>query len=201
MKYNPYKHHRRSIRLKGYDYSQDGAYFITLCAYNRELLFGDIIDQKMILNNTGQIAYDEWIKTAEMRPNIELGEFIIMTNHVHGIIIINNTEYCCRGTMHRAPTLMPHGPVSEQFGKPMSNTIPIIIRGYKSSLTKQINILRIMPGAPVWQHNYFERIIRDETEYYRIENYIKNNPNHWAEDKNNPLNFNNYRGVANATGS
>jgi len=88
MKYDPDKHHRRSVRLKGYDYSQNGAYFITICTQNRECLFGKIVNRKMLINDAGKIAYDEWIKTGKMRKNIIIDQFIIMPNHIHGIIII-----------------------------------------------------------------------------------------------------------------
>lgn len=88
MKYNPDIHHRRSIRLKGYDYSQNGLYFITICTHNRHHLFGTITNDQMALNPIGKIAHDEWLKTESMRPNIRLHEFIVMPNHIHGIIEI-----------------------------------------------------------------------------------------------------------------
>ena len=119
MKYNPDIHHRGSIRLKGYDYSQAGLYFITICTQNRKCIFGKIIDNAKgtmicILNEYGRIAEREWIKTLQMRPNIHLDVFVIMPNHIHGIIKINKIGNC-RGTMHRArmPT-MYHAPTVEQ---------------------------------------------------------------------------------------
>ena len=179
MKYHTDIHHRRSIRLKGYDYSQAGLYFITLCTQNRLHLFGEIINDVRgtticALNTYGQIAEREWIRTSEMRPDIHLDVFVIMPNHIHGIIEITR-----RGTMHRAPATAP---TVEQFGKPTSNTIPTIIRGYKSSVTKQINILRDHPGVSVWQRNYYEHIIRDEKSYYKIAEYIQTNPLKWRDD-------------------
>ena len=139
MKYNSDIHHRKSIRLKDYDYSQSGAYFVTICAYNRECLLGKIVDGKMRLNEYGLIAQDEWKRTKVIRKNIEIDEFIVMPNHMHGIIIIkDNGINFGRGTMHRAPTI-------ESFGKPTTNTIPTIIRGYKSAVTNQINKLRNTP--------------------------------------------------------
>ena len=184
------KHHRRSIRLKEYDYSQVGLYFITICTQKHLCLFGKIEEGKMILNEYGIIAEKELIKTSEMRPNIHLDEFIIMPNHIHGIIEITNR----RGTMRRAPSMHRYptsyrAPKVEQFGKPTSNTIPTIIRGYKSALTKQINILRNQPGVPVWQRNYFEHIIRNEKEMNETREYIINNPLKWDLDKQNPNNI------------
>ena len=177
MKYSPDIHHRRSIRLKGYDYSQAGLYFITICTQNRLCLFGKIVDDGRgtticVLNEYGGIAQKEWIQTSKMRPNIRLDVFVIMPNHMHGIIEITDG----RGTMHRAPTV-------EQFGKPTSNTIPTIIRGYKSSVTKQINILRNQHSVPVWQRNYYEHIIRNEKSYDQISEYIQTNPLKWQDDK------------------
>ncbi len=250
----PSPHNRRSIRLKGYDYSRAGLYFITICTKDRLPLFGEIgvgADTRvcpdnekffpvMTLNDAGMIARDEWVKTAVMRPNIEIDAFVVMPNHVHGIIVINDIgiDYeIRRGTMHRAPTYnnaptdnndyannefpptiprtgtvpraptcnnaptydndhannefsptisrtgtVPRAPQIEQFGKPTSNTIPTIIRGYKSAVTARINTLRNTPGASVWQRNYYEHIIRDEESYRRIAEYIHNNPANWRED-------------------
>jgi putative transposase len=129
MKYNPEIHHRRSIRLQGYDYGQAGLYFITICAWQRQCIFGEIEDGEMHLNSLGEIARDEWIRTAKMRPNIDIAEFVVMPNHIHGIIAIGNGDIDGmdtngRGTMHRAPT-----DGTEKFGKSTSNTIPTIGNG------------------------------------------------------------------------
>ena len=94
-KYNPHAHHRKSIRLKGYDYSQAGLYFITICCQDRICRFGNVFNGQMILNAYGIIAFNEWLKTAELRPNVELGEFIIMPNHMHAIIRLSG-----RGELH-----------------------------------------------------------------------------------------------------
>lgn len=101
MKYNPEKHHRRSIRLRGYDYSQPGAYFITICTKNRVCLFGDVVDGKMVMSPLGKIVADEWIKTGEIRHNVDLDEWVVMPNHFHGILIINNRG----GTARHVPTI------------------------------------------------------------------------------------------------
>ncbi len=92
MKYDPNKHHRRSIRLKGYDYSSAGAYFITICAYQRACLFGEIVDGMMQLNEFGQIVADEWLKSSEIRREIALDEWVVMPNHIHGIVFIQPVE-------------------------------------------------------------------------------------------------------------
>jgi REP element-mobilizing transposase RayT len=117
MKYNPNIHHRRSIRLKGYDYSQNGLYFITICTQNREHLFGTITNGQMALNPMGEIAHTEWFKTASMRPNIRLHEFIAMPNHIHGIIeIIPTPPHPVRTHCMRPPDMPNHGQ-SERLGR------------------------------------------------------------------------------------
>lgn len=182
MRYNPEKHHRRSIRLPGFDYTQDGSYFITICTIDHICIFGNILNGKMVLNEFGKIVKTEWLKTAEMRNNIEIDEFVVMPNHIHGILNIVS----CGGTMHRAPTT----PQFESFGKPVPGSIPTIVRGFKSTVTKQINVMRNAPGTSVWQGNYYEHVIRNETALNRIRNYIICNPSKWQTDKKNPKNLN-----------
>lgn len=118
-KYNPNIHHRRSIRLKGYDYSSEGLYFITICCHNKVCLFGHVVNGAMVLNEYGQVAFNEWIKTPEIRPNVELGEFIVMPNHIHGIIRITR-----RGESH-SPNIESNTPDSESHssdGRGVLNT-------------------------------------------------------------------------------
>jgi len=175
---NSQRHHRRSIRLKGYDYSQAGAYFITICTQDRACLFGDVVDGEMRLNDVGGMVHDEWLRTADMRPNVELDAFVVMPNHFHGIIILHPDG---RGTLQRTPTT-----TVEQFGKPTSNTVPTIVRLFKSASTKRINEHRGTPGVSVWQRNYYEHIIRNEESLNRIRQYIYENPARWDMDRNNP---------------
>jgi putative transposase len=172
------KPNRRSIRLKDYNYSQAGAYYMTICTHNRECLFGQIDEGEIELNEQGQIVQAEWYKTAQIRPNLAMDEFIVMPNHIHGIIFINNPS---RGTMHRAPT-----PIVEQFGKPVSNSLPTIIRGFKSAVTTRIKRIRNTYAIPVWQRNYYEHIIRNEIDLEEIRKYIQTNPLKWLEDENHP---------------
>ncbi len=164
---------RKSIRLKTFNYSQVGAYYITLCSLNRTCLFGEICDDQVTLSPFGKIVFYEWLNTPILRPNIQLDEFIVMPNHSHGIIIINET---CRGVLQYAPTNMFRSPLQ---------TVGAIVRGFKSAVTNKINILRKSPGQPVWQRNYFEHIIRDDSDMERIREYIYNNPKNWETDENN----------------
>ena len=175
MGFDPDKHHRRSIRLAGYDYSQMGAYFITLGVHNQDCLLGEIADGIMRLNPIGEIVRSEWITTGQIRPRIRIDAFVIMPNHFHGILVI---DCIGRGTLQRAPTV-------EQFGHPTSDSIPTIVRLYKSATTKRINLLRETPGKAFWQRNYYEQIIRDEAQFGHIREYIETNPARWAEDSEN----------------
>jgi putative transposase len=178
MANNPDKHQRRSIRLKDYDYSQAGAYFIAICTYNKECVLGNVVDGEMVLNEYGHAIEEEWMRTADIRNNVALDVFVVMPNHFHGILVIEDK---CRGTVHRAPTL-------EQFAKPTSGSLPTIVRYFKSAVTRRINDLRGTPYTPVWQRNYYEHVIRDEDDLNEIRKYIANNPLKWDLDRENPQN-------------
>jgi putative transposase len=224
--YNPEIHHRKSIRLKGYDYSQEGLYFITICCQDRKHRFGEVILNNdgiadMQLSPVGQIAYDEWYNTAKIRPNIELGAFVVMPNHIHGIIHItrrvelhstkielhstkielhstkielHSTNIELHSTKIDSPSI---NRIDDEFEsnkfdsekkvecnstlRGPTQTIGAIVRGYKSSVTKQSKILGVY--EKIWQRNYYEHIIRDENSYKRIAEYIVNNPSNWIQDK------------------
>ncbi len=174
-RYNPNIHHRRSIRLSSYDYAQAGAYFVTLCAHRRECLFGTIDNDAMVLNGYGEIVREE-LKSSEIRLEIRLGEYVIMPNHFHAIVCIVNNRNDRRGDRPVAPT----GPTPQSIGA--------LIAGFKSAVTKRINAIRNTPSISVWQRNYYEHIIRNETDYYRIAKYITDNPRCWREDSLHPAN-------------
>ncbi|GIV57081.1 MAG: hypothetical protein KatS3mg040_1849 [Candidatus Kapaibacterium sp.] len=194
MTYDPEQHHRRSIRLPGYDYVQAGGYFITICTHDRTNMFGEVVDGEMQVNAVGEVVCAEWFRTAQIRPYVRLydDEFVVMPNHIHGIIwIINDDVGATRrvaptrrvahrvGATHRvAPTDPPRGPASGSIGA--------IVGQFKSITTKRINALRGTPGAPVWQRNYYEHIIRTEDALQRIREYIATNPLRWHLDRENP---------------
>jgi len=174
MSYNPEIHHRHSIRLKGYDYSQAGLYFITICSQYKIHLFGTIVNNTMMLNDIGKIVDEEWVISEKIRDEIKLHEYIIMPNHLHAIVEIV-------GANGRSPV---HGFALQ------AKSIGSLMSGFKSSATVRINKMRKSPWQAVWQRNYWEHIIRNENEYFRIAEYIRNNPLKWKNDKLNNGNGN-----------
>ncbi|MCL6444977.1 MAG: hypothetical protein K6T83_16245 [Alicyclobacillus sp.] len=144
MKYDPEKHNRRSIRLKGYDYSQPGAYFVTIVTQDRACLFGGVVDAEMRLNDAGCIAHQCWTDIPNHFPHVQLDAFIVMPNHVHGILVIAHhaapDDVGARHAVPQPPTAS-HNPTVEQFGKPVHGSIPTIVRSFKSATTKRINAL------------------------------------------------------------
>ena len=183
MKYNPEYHHRRSIRLQGYDYSQTGIYFVTICTHQRQCLFGEIRNGKMILNQIGKIVSQEWLKSAEIRQEITLDEWIIMPNHLHGIVAIDKKENYqgadhFKGEDHFKGASL--APLQEDKRKPKS--LSSFIGGFKSSVTKRIKPICDHSNPVIWQRNYYESIVRDENQLNQIREYIINNPQKWDED-------------------
>ena len=173
MNHDLANHHRRSIRLRGYDYRQTGAYFVTICAQSRECLFGDVIDRQVRENEIGAAARDEWLRSADIRREIGLDAFVVMPNHLHGIVVIRHV-----GAHGRAP--LP--PTTNRPPRSLGS----FVAGFKSAATRRINTIRGTPGLPVWQRNYYERIVRDDRELDAIRRYIEENPARWAEDPENP---------------
>jgi len=182
MKYNPDKHHRMSIRLPGYDYTQEGMYFITICIWQRECLLGNIVGEKtykdsetlsnihgslsqpsvyLELSRYGQIVEYNWQVLAKKFSNVVLDKFVIMPNHIHGIIQLQASG-----------------------GRALSE----IIQNFKTSAARRINQLRSGKYLPVWQRNYYEHIIRNEESLQKIRDYIVNNPVSWNQDKLHPNN-------------
>jgi REP element-mobilizing transposase RayT len=160
---------RRSIRLKDYDYRQSGYYFVTLCVNDRRNLLGGIDGGRMNLNDAGKIVNNAWQWLGEQYEYVELDEFVVMPNHIHGIICIR------RGGSRTAPTIKPLGR---------------LVGAFKTTSTKQINIMLKTPGVQFWQRNYYEHIIRNDNELTRIREYILHNPAQWPNDRNNLENKN-----------
>ena len=178
-RYDPEKHHRRSIRLPGWDYRSRGAYFVTIATQGRECLFGEVVDGEMVLSDFGNVVVEEWERTAQLRPYVRLDAFVVMPNHVHGIIwIVDDDTAMVVGAQRRcAPTTPPNV---------LPRSLGAIVRAFKSAVTKRINLMRETPGAPVWQRNYYERIVRNEQELNATRQYILDNPINWQGDTENP---------------
>jgi len=204
---------RRSIRLKGYDYADVGNYFVTICTKNRECLLGEIHDGRMMLSVTGEIANLEWLNTPKVRPGIELGPFVIMPNHLHGIMTIysrrgdppgrpealtTESNQINQGVPAERPCVPSENPLeidreikdrAFQRNAPTlkSGTIGAIIGQFKSLSAKKIRETECMGFH--WQRNYYEHIIRDQSELEKVRKYILANPKNWAEDQDNPVNY------------
>ena len=186
MNYNPDRYRRRSIRLKGHDYSKPGYYHVTICSQDRECLFGEIIDRKMTLNEIGEIIDMQWRNLSVKYPRIGNNDYVIMPNHLHRIIHIQR-----RGGV--APPVDGKSP-----GNPGAGTAPLhktpnlgqIVGFLKYITTKLVNTMYETPGKKLWQRGFFDQILRNETDVYEIRTYIKNNPRNWIDDEYNPENEN-----------
>ena len=181
------KYRGQTIRASWWDYGWNGAYFITICTKNREHYFGEIVNGNMVLSHTGVIADIFWYEIPHHDPFAELGEFVVMPNHIHGILILDKPGIVVEA-LHATP--LQQSPPDQQSppGKnekmaaisPKSHTVSTIIRSYKSAVTYHANRLGFENG---WQSRFHDHIIRDFAEFERISNYIRNNPRNWKEDK------------------
>ena len=175
MTFDPEKHGRTSIRLPDYDYSQPGAYFVTLCVAGRRCIFGGIADGEMRLNQIGKFVTEQWAGLSNHYRNAVVDAFVIIPNHIHGIVHLTDASTVSVGAgfqpAHAAdPTKPPHG-------------LPEIIRGFKTYTARIINQHANTSGQPVWQRNYYEHVVRTEGDLDGIRRYIVENPMNWAEDR------------------
>ena len=216
MKYDPQKHHRRSIRLKGYDYTQPGAYFVTFCTYQRDEILGEILHGEMKLSALGKILQEEWFRTAQIRKEIQLfdDEFIVMPNHGHGIIRIIETagadgvrpedgvhqinqdahgdDQDARDKDQDARGENQDAPGENQDARGASlrrvpRSLGSVMAGFKASVTSRAK--RELNIAGIWQRNYYDQIIRNDRELENIQRYIRNNPLNWQQDRDNLQNI------------
>lgn len=194
----PERFHRRSIRLKGYDYAQEGAYFVTICTHERMHLFGQVVDAVMHPSPLGDIAQRCWDAIPQHMPHVDIGDFVVMPNHVHGVMIIRErlAPYAAGGpgvvgVDHDRPLVDPDPPAATD---PLARSMPIvphgslgrIVRAYKSAVTRMAYADGLLPhGTRLWQRNYYEHIIRDTAAHDRIARYIADNPANWAKDEMN----------------
>ena len=197
MPYDATKHHRRSIRLPGYDYRSPGAYFVTMCVQGGECLLGEVVDGEMQLGGWGQVASHYWKRIPDHSEHMELDVWVVMPNHMHGIIVINGRGEASPASTPSIDNLRP-GAARLQDQEAARDASPLlqpalqpgslgaVVGNYKSVTTRRINRSRGMPGTPFWQRNYWEHIIRNEQSLNRIREYIENNPARWAEDQLHP---------------
>ena len=178
---------RRTIRVQGYDYTQAGAYFITICTRDRECLLGKVVNGKVQLNDTGRLVESVWLQTATVRPDIELDAYVVMPNHFHAIFFIHETPGVAGATHRVAPTKnypaavgKTHRPIG-----PKPRSVGVIIAQFKSLVTKRINLTQQNLEGSVWQRNYYEHVIRDEESLNRICEYIFTNALRWDLDREN----------------
>ncbi len=167
---------RRPIRLADYDYSGDGAYFITICSHSRISRFGKIVNGEMQLNGSGNAVKEVWEELTDRFPNVLLDAFIIMPNHIHGIIFIESP------TIHELP---PGNHRRNEILSRRRMLLPQVIGFFKMNSSKRINLLNGRCGIPIWQRNYYEHIVRNEKALEKIREYIINNPLRWELDREN----------------
>jgi putative transposase len=211
ISFNPDIHHRRSLRLRDYDYRGAGAYFVTICSFHRECLFGQVVDGATVLNRFGEIVREHWLNTAALRPYVELDTFVVMPNHFHAILrfSVSNDIGSNVGAKHAIPASRgftavagnekgnpDKGEAGESFASPLRpqgtqrGSLGAIVQNFKSVSTRKINVLRDNHGCSVWQRDYYDRVIRSEKELANIRQYIADNPQKWEMDENNPNNRN-----------
>jgi REP element-mobilizing transposase RayT len=183
------QHNRLSIRLAGYDYSQAGAYFITVCTHNRAHLFGEIRGEntntpEMILNDLGKMVKKCWKEIPQHFPDVELDEFVVMPNHIHGILAIMTIQNVgVQNVGVQNVGVQNFEPLRNQFQHIIPRSIGSVIRGFKIGVTKWCRAKS--PGFSVWQRGYFEHVIRDDGSIKRIREYIVQNPTKWDIDREN----------------
>lgn len=195
------------MRLRGYDYSQPGGYFVTICAQHRKCMFGTIIDGKIQLNEVGKIIVESWNYIPQHFPSVELDEYVIMPNHLHGIIVLGTAErdipYSLVGAGFPRPTVQIEQPTpstvearsprpsenaTNRRGEVTSPSLGKIVAYFKYQSTKHINQHYNMPGTRIWQRNYYDHVIRNDPDLQRLRQYIHNNPIKWILDQLHPDN-------------
>jgi putative transposase len=177
---------RRTIRVQGYDYTQAGAYFITICTRDRECLLGKVVNGLVQLNETGRLVESVWLQTATVRPDIELDAYVIMPNHFHAVFFIHESRGVPGATHRVAPTInhAAAGKTRRPTG-PKPGSVGAVMAQFKSLVSKRINLTQKNLAGSVWQRNYYEHVIRDEASLNRIREYIATNAQRWELDREN----------------
>jgi putative transposase len=204
-RYDPQRHYRRSVRLKGYDYAGPGAYFVTICVRERECALGRVVDGAMELNDCRRMVATTWQRIPRFFPQVELDAWVVMPNHVHGIIVIvdgvrgrgdafpseGHDDESVSGEQELNETKTPFAENVAPTGTPRpagppSGSLGAIVSNFKSLTTRRFNRMRKTPGVPLWQRGFYEHIIRNERELDAVRQYIADNPLKWELDRYHP---------------
>jgi REP element-mobilizing transposase RayT len=192
MRSDPGHHHRRSIRLKGYDYSQPGTYFVTICTQERACLFGWMVDGKMLLNDAGRMVQTVWDAMPVHYVGVAIDAFVVMPNHIHGIVVLVGAAPCGRPRSGQRPLEQASSMGQAQGPAPtVAISLPDVVHRFKTMTTKQYADGVKQSGwspfpSQLWQRNYYEHIIRGEDSLNRVRRYIADNPTQWEIDRENP---------------
>jgi REP element-mobilizing transposase RayT len=178
----PIQQRKNSLRLPNYDYSLPGAYFITLCTQNRLHVFGHISDEEMVLNDYGKVVKEVWKNLPNHYPNMACGEFVVMPNHIHGVMFLKPIDHT-KGGFETHPNQKQTRPNQKRTHPNKIHGIPEIVRALKTFSARKINEIRNSPGGKVWQRNYWDRVVRNERALQAINRYIQNNPLKWQLDR------------------
>ena len=179
MQFDPERHRRRSTRLPTYDYASGGPYFLTICTFGRERIFGEVVEDAVVLTPCGEIAQKEWERSAELRPGLVLDMYVVMPNHLHCVVALLEWGVAGEGGPVGAYSCAP---VHSDLRRP-PRSLSSFVAQFKATTTRRINAHRGTTGSRVWQRNDYEHIVRDDEDLSRIRDYIANNPQRWSEDE------------------
>jgi REP element-mobilizing transposase RayT len=178
MPYDPQRHHRRSVRLKHFDYAGPGWYFVTICTWNRMTVPGAVDRGEVTLTEIGQVVREEWLRTPDLRPNVALDAFVIMPNHLHGIVAITRRFDEPDGEIAFESTHDELAP----FSAPVQS-LGAVIHGFKAATTRRARSVLEPPDRPLWQRNYFEKVLRERNHLDQLREYMVANPYRWTDDE------------------
>jgi len=174
---------RRSVRMRTYDYATAGIYFVTICTHGKKCMLGRVQEDRAVLSRTGAVVEEHWRAIPEHNPGVELDAFVVMPNHLHGLIILPKA----RRAQHAVPLRNKNILVPERtFGALQPRELPTLVRSFKAACTRRVNQLRGAPGQPLWQRGYHEHVVRGDDDLEQLQRYIAENPLRWALDRENP---------------
>lgn len=179
MRYDPERHHRRSVRLREHDYAAGGTYFVTICTVDRACVFGEVVGDAMRTNAVGRIVEAAWVRTGVIRPEVEIDVFALMPNHLHGLVTILPQEPAA--TVGAVGAMGGRG-IPERGRRSLAS----IVAQFKASSTAAVNACRGTPGARLWQRGFYEHVVRDDRSFEAIAGYIVTNPERWQTDEYRP---------------